>query len=236
MAVVKLEYTRNKQEIKANLKYFTHRAGRDHEKMTRDIFTNIGETDKQACYRQVQNAGRGTAFFKFMISPDPRREDALKDLDVRYITRRTIRKLEKAVGRRLLFVAAVHNADHTPIRHVHGIFIVQGRLSKEHFRVLSQVARAESTQEALLQRRARDLARVNPRYQTLSRKRREAIHGRGRAGRVPKVQPGCTTCGFGEFSGLPAYKTRCPICRTKLGEERQIRLRLDRQEGRLTRL
>ncbi|HMA89041.1 MAG TPA: hypothetical protein VKP89_09900, partial [Burkholderiales bacterium] len=61
---------------------------------------------------------------------DPKHEDSRKDLDLPFITRRTIRKLEKAVGRRLFFVAAVHNADHTPIRHVHGIFLVSGRLSK----------------------------------------------------------------------------------------------------------
>lgn len=102
MAVIKLEYTRNKQEIKANLRYFTHRAGKDHEKMTRDIFTNIGETDKKQFYEQVQNAGRGTSFFKFMISPDPKGEDSLKDLDLRHITRRMIRKMEEAVGRSLL--------------------------------------------------------------------------------------------------------------------------------------
>jgi hypothetical protein len=79
------------------------------------------------------------------LCPDPKREDSGKDLDLPYITRRTIRKLEKAIGRRLYFVAAVHNADHTPIRHVHGIFLVKGRLSREHFRVLQEVARAEST-------------------------------------------------------------------------------------------
>jgi hypothetical protein len=31
---------------------------------------------------------------------------------------------------------------------------------------------------------------------------REIIRGRG-GGRVAKVQPGCTRCGFGEFSGIP---------------------------------
>jgi hypothetical protein len=230
MAVVTLEYTRNKQEIKAHLKYFTHRAGRDGEKMTREIFTNMGETDKQEFYRQVEYAGRGTAFFKFMINPDPKSEDSLKDLDLRHVTRRTINKMEKAVGRRLYFVATVHNADHTPLRHVHGIFLVQGHLSKEQFRALQEVARSESTRQALLQRRARDLTRTNPLYQTISRKRREAIHGRG--GRVPKVQPGCRRCGFGEFGGLPAYKRRCPMCRTNLKSERPVRIRLEREEGR----
>jgi hypothetical protein len=231
MAVVTLKYTRNKEEIKANLRYFTHRAGRENEKITRDIFTNIGETDKQEFYRQVKSAGRGTVFFKFMISPDPRREDSLKDLDLHFITRRTIRKMEKAVGRRLFFVAAVHNADHTPIRHVHGIFLVKGRLSKEQFRALQEVARAESTQGALLLRRARDLTLQHPRYQALASTRRLSFRGRaGERARVPKVQPGCRSCGFGEFGGLPAYKTHCPICRSNLKEERPVRFRLNPRE------
>src|SRR5512132_2280296 len=162
MAVVTLKYMRDKEQIKANLRYFTHRSGREHEKLTRAIFTNVGETDKQEFYRQVKYAGRGTVFFKFMISPDPKREDSGKDLDLPYITRRTMRKLEQAIGRRLYFVAAVHNADHTPIRHVHGIFLVRGRLSKEHFRLLQEIARAESTREALLQRQARPHPHQSP--------------------------------------------------------------------------
>jgi hypothetical protein len=71
MAVVTLKYIRDKGQIKANLRYFTHRSGREREQLTRAIFTNVGETDKQEFYRQVRDAGRGTVFFKFMISPGP---------------------------------------------------------------------------------------------------------------------------------------------------------------------
>ena len=230
MAVVTLKYIRDKEQIKAHLRYFTHRKGHDNEKITRAIFTNVGETDKPEFYRQVKYAGRGTVFFKFMISPDPRREDSRKDLDLPYITRRTIRKLEKAVGRRLFFVAAVHNADHTPIRHVHGIFLVKGRLSREHFRLLQEVARAESTREALLQRQARDLIRTSPRYQILSRIRREVIRGRG-GGKVQKSTPGCRNCGFGELTGIPGNRTRCPLCHASLSLNRQPSIRLERGEG-----
>lgn len=231
MAIVTLKYIRDKEQIKANLRYFTNRSGREHEKLTRAIFTNVGQTDKQEFYRQVSYAGRGTVFFKFMISPDPKREDSGKDLDLPHITRRTIRKLEQAIGKRLYFVAAVHNADHTPIRHVHGIFVVRGRLSREHFRLLQEVARAESTHQAVIQRRARDLIRTSPRYQVLSRIRREIIRGRG-GGRVAKLQPGCRNCGFGEFSGIPGNRTHCPLCHASLSLERQPRFRLQRLEGR----
>jgi predicted Zn-ribbon and HTH transcriptional regulator len=197
--------------------------------MTRLIFTNTGLADKQEFDRQVASAGRGTVFFKFMISPDPRSEDTNKDLDLPHITRRTIRKLEKAVERRLFFVAAVHN-DHTPLRHVHGIFLVRGRLSKEHFRLLQQVAHAEATREATLERKARDLTRANPRYKTLSRIRREVIRGRG--GRTPQMQPGCRSCGFGEFTGIPGNRTHCPLCRANLRLDHQPRLKLHPLERR----
>ena len=231
MAVVTLKYIRNKEQIKAHIRYFTHRTGRDNEKISRDIFTNVGETDKPEFYRQVKYAGRGTVFFKFMISPDPKREDSGKDLDLPHITRRTIRKLEKALRRRLFFVAAVHNADHTPIRHVHGIFLVQGRLSREQFRLLQEVARSEATGEALLQRQARDLIRTSPRYQVLSRIRREVIRGRG-GGKVQKSTPGCRNCGFGELSGIPGNRTRCPLCHASLTQDRRSRFRLHPERGR----
>ena len=223
MAVVKLKYIRNKEQIKKNLHYITHRAGGEKEKMTRQIFTNNGLADKQEFDRQVVSAGRGTVFFKFMISPDPRSEDTNKDLDLPHITRRTIRKLEKAIGRRLFFVAAVHN-DHTPLRHVHGIFLVRGRLSKEHFRALQQVAWAEATREATLERKARDLTRANPRYQVLAPTRRRIIRGRG--GKVRPVQPGCHNCGFGETTGIPGKRTYCPMCRQPLKENRQPRFQM----------
>ena len=224
MAVVKLKYTRDKQEIKANLKYFTHRAGRDHEKMTRDIFTNVGQADKQEFYRQVKNAGRGTSFFKFMINPDPKREDSLKDLDLRYITRRTISKMERAVGRRLLFVAAVHNADHTPLRHVHGIFLVQGRLSKEHFRALQEVARAEfdtrgASSEACPRPRAYKSPLPDPQPQKARGHPRQGTGGESSQGpaRLHKMR-------IWRALRFACLQNRCPICRTKLGEERQIKL------------
>jgi hypothetical protein len=54
MAVVTLKYIRDKGQIKANLRYFTHRKGREQEKITRAIFTNVGEADKQEFYRQVR--------------------------------------------------------------------------------------------------------------------------------------------------------------------------------------
>src|SRR5512132_788022 len=225
MSVVTLRYIRGKQEIKQNLRYITHRRGRDGQTITRTLITSGGVTDKQEFYRQVRFAGRGTVFFKFMISTDPAKEDTSKDLDLPHITRRTIRKIDCAIGRRLYFVAAVHN-DHTSVRHVHGIFLVRGRLSKEHFRLLQETARAEATREALFQRKARDLVLSNPRYRTFSILSRPLSRGRG--GRTPLMQPGCRSCGYGEFSGIPSYRNFCPLCRASLKTDRLPRLLLTR--------
>jgi hypothetical protein len=230
MAVVTLKYVKDKEAIRRNLRYITHRRSIDGKTITRTLFNDVGETNKQEFYRQINQAGRGAVFFKFVISPDPRREDTNKDLDLSLITRRTIRTLEKELRRRLCFAAAIH-PDHRPHRHVHGIFIVRGRLSKEHFRALAEVARTEATRQARLQRKALDLTLGNPRYQRITRSLRPLLPRRGGA-RVPKVQPGCRACGFGESAGIPAYKTHCPICRVSLSDNRQVSFRLHPREGR----
>jgi hypothetical protein len=159
-----------------------------------------------------------------MISPDPAKEDTNKDLDLPHITRRAIAKLEESLGRRLFVVAAVHN-DHTSVRHVHGIFLVRGKLSKEHFR-LQKTARAAASREAILQRKALDLTLSSPRYQAFSLPRRPLVRSRG--GRAPQVQSGCRSCGYGEFSGIPGYRRICPLCRAYLRDDRTHRRRLYR--------
>jgi hypothetical protein len=80
MAVVKLKYIRGKQQIKAHLRYITHRRGETREKITRLLFGKDGLTDKRATYEMIDSVKRGTTFFKIMISPDPRQEDTYKDL------------------------------------------------------------------------------------------------------------------------------------------------------------
>ena len=82
MAVVRLKYIRGKQQIKAHLRYITHRRGKTQEKITRLLFGRDGLTDKRAAYEMIDSAKRGTAFFKIMISPDPMKEDTHKDFDL----------------------------------------------------------------------------------------------------------------------------------------------------------
>src|SRR5205823_12368796 len=94
MAVVRLKYIRGKEQIKAHLRYITHRRGKIQEKITRLLFGRDGLTDKLATYEMIDSAKRGTIFFKFMISPDPMKEDTHKDLDLHHITRQTLQRIE----------------------------------------------------------------------------------------------------------------------------------------------
>jgi predicted Zn-ribbon and HTH transcriptional regulator len=235
MAVVKLRYIRSKSQIKKHLRYITHRRGEDGATITRPLFDNTGLTDKRAVYELIDAAARGTAFFKLMISPDPGKEDTRKDLDLARITRKTIGDLEKLLGRRLQFVATVHSADHTDKRHIHGFFLLQGRLSREKFRALRQVAYQTAGREARLQRKARDRIAENPRYRSLTRyhtfmrslRRVRNVRKRTSSKLLSRsVQAVCTACGYGYMTGIPNYRIICPKCHARLKPNLSRRFRL----------
>jgi hypothetical protein len=222
MAVVKVKYTRSRPRMKAHIRYITHRPGRDREKISRALFDNHGLSDKQRAYHMVDMAPRGTNFFKIVISPDPKREDRYKDLDLPHITRQTILQLAAQIGRHVQFIGTIHN-DHTPNRHVHTVCCVQGRLTQEDFLALRKTA----TYEALFQRKMRNRVRENPRlhylYQSVRTERR------ARSVRPVRLQGGCVKCGYGTLTGISYYVSRCPMCHAPLKRYPRASLRLEVQ-------
>src|SRR2546430_15749575 len=102
MAVVKANYvkrgTGEKGRAKASIRYIQHRRGQDGERVSRTLFGREGEMDRQAAYRIIDEAGKGNIFYRFIISPDPKREDRNHDLDMRDITTQTIQALEDLIG------------------------------------------------------------------------------------------------------------------------------------------
>jgi hypothetical protein len=90
MAVVRLKYIKNRQQIKRHLRYIAHRKGKSQKNITRELFDRDGLTDKRAVYQMIDSTKRGITFFKFMISPDPMKEDTRRDLDLHHITKQTI--------------------------------------------------------------------------------------------------------------------------------------------------
>jgi hypothetical protein len=164
MAIVKTKYIggrNSKARIKAHVRYIVHRPGKDGEKSSREFFTDDYEkTDKLLTYELIDNAPQNSTFFKFIISPDPKREDTYKDLDLRSLTNIVMIQFKDLAGEKLapeIQFVAVQHSDHTPNRHIHAIASVPGKLGKEQFQALPKTLRDTATAVALAQREERDL-------------------------------------------------------------------------------
>jgi hypothetical protein len=153
VAIVKAAYTTKREAAKASVRYIAHRPGRDSARITRTLFGTDGPMSRQQAYTVIDAARQGSVFFRFIISPDPAREDTNKDLLLRGITEHTMQTLAERLHNQVSWVGAVH-ADHTPHRHVHVVAAVAGRLSREDLQALTHAATAAS----LDQRAALDLA------------------------------------------------------------------------------
>src|ERR1700686_2992229 len=152
MAIVKATYTKSSAGAKAGVRYIEHRPGKDGEKITRTLFGIDGLMGRWQANRMIDEAQKGSIFFRFVISPDPKQEDTGKDLFLREITEKTMLSLEERLQKQVQWVAAEHD-DHAPHRHVHVVAIVPGRLQVQDFQVLRHTA----TEAALAQRQERDL-------------------------------------------------------------------------------
>ena len=154
MAIVKATYTKIKGAAKAAIRYIEHRPGREGEKVKRELYGSDGSMERGEAYRMIDAAGKGTVFFRFVISPDPVKEDTEKDLLLTEITVQTMQTLEERLQNHVSYVAVEHD-DHAPHRHVHVLALVSGRLNTQDFQALRETA----TQAALSQRQERDRTR-----------------------------------------------------------------------------
>lgn len=154
MAIVKLTYTKSTKSAKKSVRYMQHRPGKDGARESRTLFNSDGEMTKREAYWMIDNAKKGSLFFRIVISPDPKQEDTGRDLYMPQITEQTMLKLEERVGCLLDWLATEHS-DHAPHRHVHVLAALPGKLTRADLQALRQSA----TKEALVQRQERDLAR-----------------------------------------------------------------------------
>jgi hypothetical protein len=158
MAVFKANYVKRgkteRQRIKATVRYIQHRPGHDQEKITRKLFGLDGVLTRHQAYRLIDEAKKGSLFYRFVISPDPRIEDSGRDLNLREITEKTMRRLSTLLKQQITWVAAEHN-DHAPHRHAHLVAIVRQKLNSLDFKYL----RLAATEASLFQRQQLDLAR-----------------------------------------------------------------------------
>lgn len=238
MAIVKANYVkRGKGErgrAKATIRYITHRRDRDGHTVTRELFGYDGALTKEQTYRMIDEARRGTIFYRIVLSPAPKQEDRYKDLNLRDLTLDTMLKLEERLGKPVQFVATLHD-DHAPHRHVHTLVLVQGkRLTREDFQAL----RLEATERALSQRRLLDRIRGRRLQRTRSRTNRR-IHPTRQAGRS-RLQRGappyqsytCFLCGYHQALPASPQGYRCPACGLKMRRDRSDRFSLPRRQER----
>ena len=129
-----------------------HRPGAEGDKTTRNLFGSDGLMGRWEAYRMIDEAQQGRYFFRFVISPDPQKEDSERDLFLREITEKTMLSLEDRVQQPLSWLAVEHT-DHAPHRHIHVLAIVPGRLQVPDFQAMRHIA----TEESREQRHQRDL-------------------------------------------------------------------------------
>ena len=146
MAIIKANYTKKRASAKASIRYIEHRPGKEGERITRALFSSDGLMGRYAAYDMIDKATEGSSFFRFVMSPDPAKEDTQKDLALRDITKRTMDTLEERLGKSVSWVAAIH-ADHAPHRHVHILAVVAGRLQPQDFQALRKTATSVSLQQ-----------------------------------------------------------------------------------------
>jgi hypothetical protein len=139
------------EKVKATIRYIQHRPGKDHERLTRTLFGSDGPMQRFEVYQFIDEAPKGTVFFRFVINPDPVKEDRFRDIDMRAIAQTTMLTIETRVQTPVMWAAAVHD-DHTDKRHIHALAAIQGRLERPDLDCLIE----ETTQACLEQRGERD--------------------------------------------------------------------------------
>lgn len=166
MAIVKNNYVRKngreKATIKATIRYIQNRPGKDNLKTSRTLFNRDGLCGRDEAYRMIDEAEKGSVFFRLVISPDQKTEDTKRDLRLRDVAEQTMLKFEELIKQQVQWVAAEH-ADHTLLRHVHIVAVVSGRLIRQDFQALPEALRDAATQACAEQRQELDLARERER-------------------------------------------------------------------------
>src|SRR6266702_5848117 len=94
MAIVKATYTKQRKAAKASIRYISNRPGRDNKKISRPLFGIDGLMGRYQAYNMIDEAEKGSVFFRFVISPDPIKEDTKRDLFLRELTEQTMLGLE----------------------------------------------------------------------------------------------------------------------------------------------
>ena len=208
MAVVKAQYIKRNQHTrqgaKANIRYIESRPGKDRSKITRTLFSEEGALTRKQAYRLIEDASRGSVFYRMVINLDAFKEDTHKDLHLRLMTEKTMQRIEEILNKEIDWVAAIHD-DHTSLRHVHALAILPRILNNQELYAL----RLAATEAARSQRRELDLALGlrKGRSTRLSTRKQPIARGRLKRSKLPTRQRG-----VGGLAPLRPQMCTCPLC------------------------
>jgi hypothetical protein len=205
MAIVKANYVKRgveaKNRAKATIRYIQERPGKQKEKQSRTLFGADGTLTREEVYRMIDEAAKGALFYRLVISPDPTKEDSLRDLNLAQLTVQTMMELENRLKTHILFAAVEHN-DHAPHRHVHVLAILNRKLVRADINFL----RDKATSATLLQRRILDLKQERSQSVKYKLSKKPLAAGRvvrtNRASGVSsapprRIRPACPSCSEG---------------------------------------
>ena len=102
---------------------------------TRKLQGYDGVLEKLQAYQMIDEAGEGTYFYRLIVNFDKDTEDAKRDLYLGEIIEKTMLHLEDRFQKQLQFVATEHD-DHTPLRHVHMLALLPGKLNVQDLAAL----------------------------------------------------------------------------------------------------
>src|SRR4051794_40525414 len=167
MAIVKrTSETRIRAAAKQTIRYIVHRRERGEEKTPPLFSWEMGDSKKLTAYEAIDQAPKGTRFLRVAISPDPKREDTNRDLNLRELTRETMQALAKKYkGRDVLFFAAIHEG-HTDKRHINLLVMVPpGRLTKKEWKEMREAATANAKKQRIALDQGQEVAKHQRYYQ-----------------------------------------------------------------------
>jgi hypothetical protein len=93
----------------------------------RALFGHAGPLTKEQSQQMIDRTPDNTLFWRLKLSLDPNAEaeDKEKDLDLWKLTTGSVQWLEKRLGDREIPFIGVKHDDHTEIRHVHALLLIQ---------------------------------------------------------------------------------------------------------------
>src|SRR5215213_2874043 len=221
MIVKVTSYTKIRKAAKATIRYIMHRPNERGERVTRGLFGSDGLMERYHGYWMIDDAPKGSTFYRVALSPDPNKEDADKDLDLEWMTLVAMRSMKEKLEKDAQFVAAVHD-DQTAVRHVNALVVMPGRLSKKDFREFPQLLKRAALAEVRLQRQTMD---PEP-EQTLSVQTDRFVPSsfqtestNVRFSKLPPILHTCPSCGPTQsLWKIADDQYKCPSCGTRYEE------------------